>query len=106
SGRLPRGATGAVFGGPCGCGDVGGATVTSVSGANGAAGSGCDAPPGGMTADASGRLPRGATGAVCGGVSGPGRTLAANSCAARAPSSAAPTGQSLLAATHPSSPGL
>jgi hypothetical protein len=43
----------------------------------------------------SGTLPRGATGADCGGLSNPGRTLAAYSWLARAASSAALMGKSL-----------
>src|ERR1700733_1645317 len=47
----------------------------------------------------SGTLPRGATGADCGGLSNPGRTLAAYSWLASAASSAAPMGKSLSAST-------
>src|SRR3982074_2160024 len=67
------------------------------------AGSGSDVPMAVRPADAaavvSGTLPRGATGAVCGGLSGPGRTLAAYSCVASAASSGALTGGSLSAST-------
>src|SRR5260370_31536167 len=67
------------------------------------AGNGSDVPAAARAADAaavvSGTLPRGATGAVCGGLSGPGRTLAAYSCVASAASSEALTGRSLSAST-------
>src|SRR3954452_11178023 len=67
------------------------------------AGSGSDVPMAVRPADAaavvSGALPRGATGAVCGGLSGPGRMLAAYSWLASTASSAAPIGKSLSAST-------
>src|ERR1700735_4588534 len=55
--------------------------------------------PAEVAAVASGTLPRGATGADCGGLSGPGRSLAAYSWLSRAASSAAPKGRSLSAST-------
>ena len=104
SGTLPRGATGTVCGMPSGSGEVGAGTYTSVSGITGAAGvNGLAEPAAAVPADAaavvSGTLPRGATGDVCGGLSGPGRTLAANNWVASAASSAALIGRSLSAST-------
>ena len=55
--------------------------------------------PADVAAVVSGTLPRGATGAVCGGLSGPGRMLAAYSWLASAASSAALMGRSLSAST-------
>ena len=55
--------------------------------------------PAEVAAVASGTFPRGATGVVCGGLSGPGRTLAANSWLASAVSSAALMGRSLSASS-------
>src|SRR5208283_5513483 len=52
-----------------------------------------------VTAVVSGTLPRGATGAACGGLSGPGRILAAYSWLASAASSTALIGSSLSAST-------
>src|SRR6185437_15609596 len=77
-------------------------SATPISGTG--AGSGSAAPPAVRPADAaevvSGTLPRGATGVACGGVSGPGRTLAAYSWVASAASSAALMGSSLSASTE------
>src|SRR3984957_13746302 len=55
--------------------------------------------PAEVAAVASGTLPRGATGADCGGLSGPGRKLAAYSWLASAAISAVPKGRSLSAST-------
>jgi hypothetical protein len=55
--------------------------------------------PADVAAVASGTLPRGATGAACGGLSGPGRMLAAYNWVASAASSAALMGSSLSAST-------
>src|SRR5271169_5598390 len=75
------------------------ATPTSGTGA----GNGSAVPAADCAADAaavvSGTLPRGATGAACGGLSGPGRMLAAYSWVASAASSAALIGNSLSAST-------
>src|ERR1700723_703263 len=64
---------------------------------------GSDVPAAACPADAaavvSGTLPRGATGAACGGLSGPGRMLAAYNWVASAASSAALMGSSLSAST-------
>src|SRR6476646_543342 len=89
---------------PSGSAEVGAGTYTSVSGITGAAGvNGLAEPAAAVPADAaavvSGALPRGATGDVCGGLSGPGRTLAANNWDASAASSVAPIGRSLSAST-------
>src|ERR1700723_2957697 len=64
---------------------------------------GSDVPAAACPADAaavvSGTLPRGATGAACGGLSGPGRMLAAYHWVASAACSAALMGSSLSAST-------
>ncbi|MDT5281775.1 MAG: hypothetical protein QOJ20_2970 [Mycobacterium sp.] len=83
SGTFPRGATGTVCGMPSGSGEVGAGAYTSVTGTNGAGGVyGLAEPtavvPAEVAAVVSGTLPRGATGDASAGVSGPGRTLAAN----------------------------
>src|ERR1700742_5018141 len=55
--------------------------------------------PAEVAAVVSGTFPRGATGTACGGLSGPGRMLAAYSWLASAAISAAPKGRSLSAST-------
>ena len=76
-------------------------SVTPRSGTGAVNGSALPAAvcPADVAAVVSGTLPRGATGAACGGLSGPGRMLAAYSWLASAASSAALMGSSLSAST-------
>ncbi len=105
SGAFPRGATGTDCGGMgSGPGEVGAGTVTFGAAANCAGGvTGWDSPAAvaadEVTAVVSGTFPRGATWVTCGGLSGPGRLLAANSWLASAASSAALIGRSPSAST-------
>src|SRR5947209_16495809 len=75
------------------------ATPTDGTGAGNTSVEPTAACPADVAAVVSGTLPRGATGVACGGLSGPGRMLAAYNWVASAASSAALMGSSLSAST-------